>query len=615
MFGTQSNATGLKLVAHERPGALPGGGNLFKPGRWAEFSFRTKQLGELDRVLIGHEDEDKKWFVDKIEVTCKQRCEQTLFLPQRWLAKSEGDGNLNTEINPSEITYGKPKTKYNIAISTGEQGTQGDVFITIFGSWGKTDEIALRKSTSQFGANKTDDFELEDIDVGEIDKIRFRYNPVESESWNLKSVQISRIDPIKLQRLPSKAWAKRNVTPKYTYDHRKEINFDKTDFNLKYQFNCEQNFKPSKAVPTPVHEFLHKLLVSNRHKIDAKKSSYDVVLQTSQSSQKLKDSKDCKFLVNIIGTKSDSGFREFCGQIPDSGKQATLNIEALNIGMPETVIVKTDSSLKWILDSVNLLNSKKEFYFPAEVSFNVSEVTGQINHTLIPMNKNLVKDQYSTSKSSKNGLISLWKKFGLEMKLGKVVYRVRTFTNSANDIENGDENVYFYLLGNFAKSEKFILSQSLLNKNSFQSGQTDEFDLETVNLGSVESILIGWKSKNTNLHQIPFEKIEIRAGQTGYQWSFNGSSNSEETEQNRNINGFCERTLHHLPSFERKFEPLQFYEIRVKTSESFKEGSTEANVYLQLYGDERKSEVLNLVPRKDLRSKHFNLGSEDVFIR
>ena len=611
LIGTKSEATSLKLTNQKQTTTA---GDIFKPGQWAEFVFRTAELGEIHQIVIGHEDEDKKWFVDKIEVFCEQRCEKMSFHPQRWLAKSEGDGCLNVSVDPSEAIHGQPKTRYDLTIETGQQGTTGDVFLTLFGSWGKTEEVSLRKSTHHFQSNGKDHFDFQETDVGEIDKIRFRYVPNELESWDLDLVKVMRNAPIKLDRLSEKEWMKKGVSVRHSFDNRKPNDFSNVKFDVNYLFKCNQHFRPTKINAKPVLEFVPESMKKSSRRKEAKTESYDVLIQTGSNSGKTQDLKENSFAINLIGARGDIGFREFSGQISDAGKLITLTVETLNIGMPEKVILKVNGSLKWNVETVSLQTSKKEFFFPAEVSFDVyNEVSGQINHTLTPMNKNFVKNFQDKQKKSK-GKWSLRSKFGLEMTMGKVLYKVKTFAKSFDDLEKSDGDVYMHLIGSFSKSEKFILSQSLLHNTAFKSGQMDEFDLETFDLGAIESIHLGWKPKGAS-HKFPFEKIQVRSGQKGTQWSFAESGSAQDVDQTKNPSGYCERVLNYLPAFVNTFKPMRFYEIRIKTSDSITDGSTDANVYIQLYGDDLKSEVVNMVSRKGLRSNCFNLGSEDVFIR
>lgn len=51
-----------------------------------------------------------------------------------------------------------------------------------------------------------------------------------------------------------------------------------------------------------------------------------------------------------------------------------------------------------------------------------------------------------------------------------------------------DANVYVELFGEIDHSDKMFLKSSLTNKNKFESGKTDEFRLEAVNIGELKKI-------------------------------------------------------------------------------------------------------------------------------
>ena len=50
-------------------------------------------------------------------------------------------------------------------------GTSANVFLQLFGAKGKTNQIALDSGKNNFNRGSTDVFGLEDVDVGEIQKI------------------------------------------------------------------------------------------------------------------------------------------------------------------------------------------------------------------------------------------------------------------------------------------------------------------------------------------------------------------------------------------------------------------------------------------------------------
>ena len=489
----------------------------FKQGQKVTFTFRTADLGEMQSILIGHESETKKWFLDKVFVDCEQRCEKSEFGCHRWLARSEGDGKLEVEFLPCEIVLGIPKTDYNLHFETGEHGTEGQVFITICGSRGQTKEISLRKSSNNFSSGSTDTFIVSDIDVGQIGKIRVKYIAAGKETWDLKNVKVSRGKPAKIERSGHDFWENKGVRVKYLFDNRKAIDLKSTKIDLEYNFVCNQLFRISSERPTPIHEFVpHDK--NGRPKTKEWKIPCTVIIKASQDS-KLVQKDENQIFLNIVGARGDTGFRCLREKIPQPGKESTFEIDTVAIGTPERVHISSDNSLKCRMFSVDLIVNKKEVFFPADTSFDLNETGSQLNHTLVSMNKRLVENLEKPDKSKEKKNRRLRDTFGLEMLRNKVIYTVRTFTGNKKIEVGHRKNLFVILHGNYGTSEKFTLHDSRLHSEAFQKNEVDQFDLESSDLGVIDRLTLGCEN-STEEADLQIEKIEVRAGQVGTQWCF-----------------------------------------------------------------------------------------------
>lgn len=64
-------------------------------------------------------------------------------------------------------------TTYNISVTTGNRhgaGTDANVFVTIFGKGGDSGERQLANRGNNFERNKTDVFQFECVDLGELER-------------------------------------------------------------------------------------------------------------------------------------------------------------------------------------------------------------------------------------------------------------------------------------------------------------------------------------------------------------------------------------------------------------------------------------------------------------
>ncbi|XP_055956181.1 lipoxygenase homology domain-containing protein 1 [Patella vulgata] len=91
------------------------------------------------------------------------------------------------------------------------------------------------------------------------------------------------------------------------------------------------------------------------------------------------------------------------------------------------------------------------------------------------------------------------------------VYRYYVETITSNDWGSGtDSNVYINIIGSLGDTGIRFLKNSLEDKNKFESGSTDSFEIEAVDIGKIQKIIIGhdgfgagagWKLDKVNVRQ------------------------------------------------------------------------------------------------------------------
>ncbi|NXG24942.1 LOXH1 protein, partial [Grallaria varia] len=134
---------------------------------------------------------------------------------ERWLAKSEDDGQTIRELVPSDIFTEKllkdgtlkqieeevedplEVHTYKISVFTGDiygAGTDANVFLNIYGDLGDMGERKLSKSETNFNKferGQEDTFTIEAVDLGILYKIKIRHdNSMFSPDWFLEKVEI-----------------------------------------------------------------------------------------------------------------------------------------------------------------------------------------------------------------------------------------------------------------------------------------------------------------------------------------------------------------------------------------------------------------------------------------
>ncbi|XP_059102112.1 lipoxygenase homology domain-containing protein 1 [Peromyscus eremicus] len=165
-----------------------------------------------------------------------------------------------------------------------------------------------------------------------------------------------------------------------------------------------------------------------------------------------------------------------------------------------------------------------------------------------------------------------------------------------------DSRVYIKLYGEKSDTIKQVLLVSDNNlKDYFERGRVDEFTLETLNIGTINRLVIGHDS--TGMHAGWFlGSVQIRVPRQGKQYTFPANRWLDKNQ----ADGRLEVELY--PSEVVEIQKLVHYEVEVWTGDVGGAGTT-SRVYVQIYGEEGKTEVLFL----SSRSKVFDRASKDIF--
>ncbi|XP_059213530.1 lipoxygenase homology domain-containing protein 1 [Centropristis striata] len=194
----------------------------FERGAEDMFIVELEDVGDvLEKIRIGHDNRgvNPGWHLDRVEIRRllrKGKGSETVIFPcERWLAKSEDDGETIRELVPSDIITEKLSRDgslkvtevevedalethtYKVSVMTGDVyggGTDANVFLTIYGDLGDTGERKLSKSetnSNKFERGSVDKFNIEAVDLGQVFRIKIRHdNSMMSADWYLDQVEV-----------------------------------------------------------------------------------------------------------------------------------------------------------------------------------------------------------------------------------------------------------------------------------------------------------------------------------------------------------------------------------------------------------------------------------------
>uniref|UniRef100_A0A8C3PVS5 Lipoxygenase homology domains 1 n=1 Tax=Chrysolophus pictus TaxID=9089 RepID=A0A8C3PVS5_CHRPC len=187
-----------------------------------QFIVELEDVGDvIEKIRIGHNGGglNSGWHLDRVAIRRllpNGKGSETITFPcERWLAKSEDDGEIIRELVPSDIFTEKLMKDgtlkqieeevedplevhtYKISVFTGDiygAGTDANVFLNIYGDLGDTGERKLSKSETNFNKferGQEDTFTIQAVDLGILYKIKIRHdNSMFSPDWFLEKVEI-----------------------------------------------------------------------------------------------------------------------------------------------------------------------------------------------------------------------------------------------------------------------------------------------------------------------------------------------------------------------------------------------------------------------------------------
>ncbi|XP_073925632.1 lipoxygenase homology domain-containing protein 1 isoform X2 [Castor canadensis] len=546
MYGARGNKNSGKIFLE---------GGVFDRGRTDIFHIELAVLlSPLSRVSIGHGNVgvNRGWYCEKVVILCPFTGIQQTFPCSNWLDEKKADGLIERQLYEMMSLRKKRLKKFPWSLwvwttDLKKAGTNSPIFIQIYGQKGRTDEIFLNPNNKWFKPGIIEKFRLELPDLGRFYKIR---------AWHDR-------------RNPGSGWHLERMTLMNT------LNKEKYNFNCNRWLDANEDDNEIAREMTAEGPTVRRIMGMARYRVTVCTGELEGA------------GTDANVYLCLFGDVGDTGERLLynCRNNTDlfeKGNADEFTIESVTMRKVRRVRIRHDgkgSGSGWYLDRVLVREEGQpesdNVEFPCLRWLDKDKDDGQLVRELLPSDSNATLKNYRYHISVKTGDLSG---------------------------ASTDSRVYIKLYGEKSDTIKQVLLVSDNNlKDYFERGRVDEFTLETLNIGTIIRLVIGHDS--TGMHAGWFlGSVQIRVPRQGKQYTFPANRWLDKNQ----ADGRLEVELY--PSEVVEIQKLVHYEVEIWTGDVGGAGTT-SRVYLQIYGEEGKTEVLFL----SSRSKVFDRASKDTF--
>ncbi|XP_032775722.1 LOW QUALITY PROTEIN: oxygen-regulated protein 1 [Strigops habroptila] len=514
----------------------------FQRGMVNAFEVEAVSLGKLQKVLLRCEANAKSqyWYCDKVIVREAKNDSEYVFNCARWLPfMSQGVIHSEIELYPQEFQLNQQlkmqeeanEGDWKITVVTGDfetAGTTATVSLYAYGEKKASGPIILGSGKHQlFNPSSEDIFKINLRGLGQLYKIRIGHdNTGNDPGWYLDEVILKRVGPLADEEicLPIGCWL---AEDKGEGDTWKEV-----------------------AIRNPAKGLLPVLI-------------YEVHVYTGAKPGAEMDS---NVYINLIGTRGDAGKRKLHRSKNNNvkfrhGQMDIFCIKAVSLGDLEKVLISHDGAGPgngWFLDKIVIKH--KEGKEDQEVVF--------------PCNRWL--DEYQDDGKTERELTA--DKDGGSMKafLKAQLWRVQVKTDGDSPKPQECKRT-LVIYGSKGKSDELLLSPQTPGYVCFLPRATDEFIVETGDLGDVYKIRVscdgvpcfeGWHLKTFHLEEL-HTKQELN-----FDCNCWLSLNREDQE-----------LVKEFPAASKDQKTLPVYKYVVSVHIGDRWGAeTFSNVYISLYG-------------------------------
>ncbi|KAM7415994.1 hypothetical protein PAMA_018188 [Pampus argenteus] len=581
-------------------------GNYFETGRIDIFTVETFNIGQINRMMIGHTNEGMRagWFLDSVQIMVPVHGKHYMFPSHRWLCKDEADGKTQVEIYPSEILDMEQLINYEITVVTGDvtfAGTNARVFIQIYGDKGKTEILTLESRSNNFERDSTEIYKREAKDVGKIFKICISHdNSGLGSGWFLETVDVKHLIMAMVPKEKKKEDKKKKKKKKKDEEDEDEEGEEMQEVVLTYHFPCSRWL----ARGEEDDELVVELLPEDTEELEV--NTYEVSVFTGDM---LGAGTDANVFINIYGESGDTGERYLKNSDNlnkfERGQEDVFTVTAIDLGPLKKLRIRhdnTQSHSSWYLDRVEIVDTKDDttYYFPCNRWLAVDEDDGQIARELVPVDEAFMRKDEDEEGSGAT--------LGLEQKSMSTTYTLKIKTGEKK-YAGTDANVFAILFGENDDTGIVNLKACKNYKNKFEQGMINEFTVEAVDLGDLEKLRIGHDNSGGSSGWF-LDWVEIDAPSQGQRLRFPCGRWLDKGEDD----GATVRDLYPAELQTEFYMPFVPYEIKIYTSDVFAAG-TDADVFIVLYGQKGVcTQQKHLCVNKRERRLYFERGAEDMFI-
>ncbi|NXA96195.1 LOXH1 protein, partial [Melanocharis versteri] len=571
-----------------------------------QFIVELEDVGDIiEKIRIGHNGGglNSGWHLDRVKIRRllpNGKGSETVTFPcERWLAKSEDDGETVRELVPSDIFTEKLMKDgtlkqieeeveeplevhtYKISVFTGDiygAGTDANVFLNIYGDLGDMGERKLSKSETNFNKferGQEDTFTIQAVDLGILYKIKIRHdNSMFSPDWFLEKVEI-------LDETTEESFV--FLCERWLSKKKEDKKIERTLY--------EQNSLPSapresslQSALVAQQSMMLSLLQMNSMGCEPILIPYHITVTTGTEYD---SSTDSRVFIIIMGPQKVQTERLWLDLAEGKDEFADGSVEkfsvwGLDVGEIKKVEVGHDGATPescWLMEELTIVVPTKGvmYNFVCKCWLARDKGDGLTSRILNILDAECVN-------------------VGV-----KILYEVTVVTG---DIESGgtDASIFMTVFGSNGNTEEMLLEK---NGDRFERGQEDSFIMEIADIAPLRKMRIRTDGKGTRPHWF-LERITLKNLTNQEVATF---TYGDWLSKLKNANGSLLCEMPAVINDEQMMEDTT-YSLQVKTSDIGGAG-TDANVSLILFGEYGDSGTLPL--KESNKSNKFERNQMDEF--
>nr|XP_020651634.1 lipoxygenase homology domain-containing protein 1-like isoform X1 [Pogona vitticeps]XP_020651635.1 lipoxygenase homology domain-containing protein 1-like isoform X1 [Pogona vitticeps]XP_020651636.1 lipoxygenase homology domain-containing protein 1-like isoform X1 [Pogona vitticeps] len=543
----------------------------FQRGMADMFEIQAVSLGNLQKVLLSCKaySTSQYWYCEKVIIREPGKNSEYIFICERWLPFiSQGTLHSEIELFPEEMQINhqlkmqedENGEDWKVTLVTGSfetAGTTATVSLYVYGEnkvWGPL--VLGSGNHQQFSPKSTDSFKINLKDVGELYKIRIGHdNSGPDPSWYLKEIRLQRmILPSEQEiRLPVNCW----------------LSEDRDDGDIWQEIAIR---RPGKAVlPLVLYEI--SVYTGSNPGAETKSNVY----------------------ITLFGSRGDSGKRKLQTSKTNNvkfqrGQTDIFSMMAVSLGVLNKILISHDG------------NGPGSGWFLEKIVIRFHEGEDGENEVVFPCNRWL--DEYQDDGKTERELIAR-KNRNASIPFTRGQWRVLVKTaEDSPDPQECKRTLVIY--GSKGKSDDLLLSPQSLGHMCFRPGATDEFLIESEDVGDVYKVRVscddvpdfeGWHLKS-------FEMEELHTNQ---EVNFDSSCWFSLSTEHREL-------VKEFPAVKENQKPLPVHKYVVSVHTGALWGAeTFANLYITIYGERGDTGVRQL-RHSSVAGEKFQRNKVDSFL-